>query len=89
MIPGGGHANATALEAFLAADGSTVSLGRRLDHLEALVRWIELGVEPGDLTVANPRIPNASLVVQGAHQLGFQNDPTAYFERQEDCAKAK
>jgi hypothetical protein len=83
MIPGGVHANATAVETFVAASGASVSLGRKLDHLDALVAWVEGGAEPGDLTVANPRIPNASLVIKGAHQLGFQNDPTAYFEKQE------
>ena len=59
------------------------SLGWKLNDLDALIGWVETGVEPGDIMMRDSTDVTSTLevAVPGAHQYGFQNKPDCYFRQ--------
>ncbi len=69
-------------ETFIDSTGKSQSLGLKLNDVDALMRWVETGAEPGDIVMLDSADATSTkeVAVSNAHQVGLQGDPVRYFE---------
>src|SRR5207237_945254 len=78
-----GNATQMVEETSVSPTGVATSLGWKLNDLDALIGWVETGVEPSDIMMRDSTDVASTLevAVRGAHQYGFQNKPDCYFRQ--------